>query len=258
MQKAGVRIQMRVLGALVIREMITRYGRSSLGFAWAILEPAAFIALLSVLFSQIAHTPPLGQSFVMFYATGYVAFHWFHDISNVSARSVFVNRPLLAFPPVTPLDTVFARFLLQSVTGFAVALLIFGASIAFFVDQFLVNPAPILLSFVLACILGLGAGLANCWAFAHSRSWELIWGIVSRPLFLVSCVFFTFESMPAFVRDVLWFNPLIHLVGLVREGFYPTYDASHVSVVYVLAVGLALITAGLFAIRLTPCRLVSP
>lgn len=258
MQKANLQIHARVLWALMLREMITRYGRSSLGYAWAVLEPAAFIALLSLLFVQIAHTPPVGRSFVLFYATGYVAFHWFHDISSVTARSVFVNRPLLAFPPVTPLDTVFARFVLQVLTSIAVALVIFGTVLVVFVDQVLLDPAPLLLGFGLAAALGLGVGLTNCWLFAQSRSWELLWGVVSRPLFLISCVFFTFSSMPAFVREVLWFNPVVHVVGLIQAGFYPAYDASHVSPGYVLGVSIGLIGLGLIALRLAPARLVSP
>ena len=58
-------------------------------------------------------------------------------------------------------------------------------------------------------------------------------------------MFFTFASLPTFAREVLWWNPLIHLVGLMRAGFYPIYDGSHVSVLYVLALSLGLIAAGL-------------
>jgi len=64
--------------------------------------------------------------------------------------------------------------------------------------------------------------------------------------------------MPGFVRDVLWWNPLIHIVGLMRAGFYPVYDAAHVSPGYVLAVALALMVAGLAGLRLAAGRVVTP
>ena len=255
---SGLRTQGRVLGALILRETITRYGRSPLGFLWAVIEPAAFIALLSLLFSQIAHTPPAGRSFLMFYATGYVAFHWFHDIASVTARSVQVNRPLLAFALITPLDTVLARFLLQALTGIAVGVIIFGTILWVTGEPVRIEPVNLMASFALAALLGLGVGLANCWLFACSRTWELTWGVISRPLFLVSCVFFSFWSMPAMVRDVLWYNPLIHSVGLLRAGFYPGYETAHVAPGYVLAIALALGLGGLFAIRAAPARLASP
>jgi capsular polysaccharide transport system permease protein len=83
----------------------------------------------------------------------------------------------------------------------------------------------------------------------------MVYGILSRPLFLISAVFFTFESLPGPAREVLWWNPLIHLVGLMRAGFYPIYDASHVSVLYVLALALALIVAGLLLMLASANRL---
>ena len=254
----ALRQQGRVLFALMMREMVTRYGRSPLGYVWAIIEPAGFIAFLSVLFAQIAHAPPVGRSFPLFYATGYVAFHWILDIANVTGRSVHVNRPLLAFPAVTPLDTVLARFLLQALTGLAVAGLIFGAILAIFPDQVRLDPAPLMLAFALAALLGLGIGVLNCWAFAHSKSWELAWGVIARPIFLISCVFFSFASLPAFAREVLWWNPVVHIVGLMRAGFYPIYDPAHVAPGYVLGVGLGLLLAGLLGLHFGRARLVEP
>ena len=248
----------RVIAALMLREMVTRYGRARAGYLWAVLEPAAFIALLSVLFTQIAHRPPLGHSFALFYASGYVAFHWVFDISSVTARSVHVNRPLLAFPAVRPLDTVLARFLLQALTGLAVAAVIFGAVIAVFAPGTRVDPGPLLGAWALASALGLGIGVVNCWLFALSKSWELAWGVLSRPVFLISCVFFTFASLPGFAREALWWNPVVHVVGLVRTGFYPAYDAAHVAPGYVLALAGAFTLAGLLAFRGAAARLVSP
>ena len=36
---AGWRIQRRVIGALMIRELITRFGRENIGFLWVMVEP---------------------------------------------------------------------------------------------------------------------------------------------------------------------------------------------------------------------------
>ena len=247
----------RVLHALMLREMATRYGRSRLGYVWAVLEPVGFIALLSLVFAQIAHAPPVGRSFPLFYATGYVAFHWFHDISSVVGRSVHVNRPLLAFPAVTPLDTVIARFVLQSLTGLAVAIVIFAAILAVTPDQVRPSPVPLLMAFATAAGLGLSVGLFNVWAFALSRTWELAWGLISRPLFLISCVFFSYWSLPLHIRDALWWNPLVHVAGSMRAGFYPGYEATHVSPSYVLAVAAGLALVGLMGLRLAPGRVVA-
>ena len=251
-------VHLRVLHALLIREMNTRYGRSFFGYLWAVLEPVGVIALLTVLFLQIADAPPYGQSFALFYASGYLAFHWVVDISSVTARSVHVNRPLLAYPSVTPLDMVLARLILQSLTGLAVAGLIFTGIYTTSGEQVTMSPWPILQSFCLAVLLAAGLGIFNCWAFAVSGGWELFWGVLSRPLLLVSCVFYSFGSLPAQVRDVLWFNPVVHIVGLLRTGIYPVYDQVHVAPEYVALVAMILLLAGLIGLHATRPRLAMP
>lgn len=251
-------VHLRVLHALLIREMITRYGRSSLGYLWALLEPVGIITLLTLLFLQIADAPPYGQSFALFYASGYLAFHWVIDISSVAARSVHVNRPLLAFPSVTALDTVLARLILQSLTGLAVAALILGGIFAGSGDALVLAPGPVLQSFLLAVLLAAGIGIFNAWAFAISKGWELVWGIVSRPLLLVSCVFYSFESLPAEAREVLWFNPVIHVIGLLRSGLYPVYDGNHVAPGYVILISLVLALPGLIGTRAVRARMAAP
>jgi capsular polysaccharide transport system permease protein len=70
------------------------------------------------------------------------------------------------------------------------------------------------------------------------QAWQGIWSILTRPLLLLSGVIYLFQTIPQPFRDWLWFNPLIHIVGLMRAGFYPNYDASYVSVHYVALISL--------------------
>ena len=246
----------RVLFALVMREMTTRFGRSAAGYLWALVEPVAFIALLSLAFSQIAHSPPVGRSFPLFYATGFIAFSFYNDIASLTGRSVNVNRPLLNYPAVTVLDTVLARFLLQALTGLTVAALVFAGILTIFDDPVDLAPVPLVTAFALGAFLGVGVGLVNNTLFALSRGWEVVYGVISRPVLFISCIFYTFESLPLFAREILWWNPVVHLVGLMRRGFYPVYDGAHVSVLYVLALALGLTVLGLTLLAALGNRLV--
>ena len=72
----------RAVGALILREMATTHGKSPGGFLWAIAEPVAAIALLSFAFSLIFVAPPLGRDFALFYATGFLPFFLFLDVSQ--------------------------------------------------------------------------------------------------------------------------------------------------------------------------------
>ena len=71
--------------------------------------------------------------------------------------------------------------------------------------------------------------------------------VVTRPLFIMSGVFFVFEDLPQEVQRFLWFNPVFHVTGRLRQGFYPTYAADYVAPAFVVILGLAL---GLFGMLL--------
>jgi capsular polysaccharide transport system permease protein len=94
-------------------------------------------------------------------------------------------------------------------------------------------------------LTGLGVGLINCLLMGMFQVWERIWAVLSRPMFLISGVFFLYDDMPRVAQNILWWNPLIHGTGLVRIGFYPTYNGSYISLPYAFGVPLTLITLGL-------------
>ncbi len=235
----------RVLAALMVREMITRYGRSWGGYVWAILEPLGVIAILTFTFSQFIKTPPIGVSFALFYATGYIPYHFFSEISNAAGTAVQLNRPLLQFPMVTPIDTVLARFLLSFLTLIVVSVILFWGIFLIVDDPAQVSLPKVVVAFAGAALLGLGIGCLNAFLFAMLPVWRQIWGILTRPLFIVSCVFFTFQSLPEAIQQILWWNPLVHAVGAARVGFYPVYDASYVSFAYLYGCGASALLLGL-------------
>lgn len=243
----GPRFQsVRVLFAMIMREMNTRYGRTWGGYIWAVIDPVGMILLLSLAFSQFIPAPPLGESFVVFYATGYLPFHFYFEISNSTSDAVRFNKPLMQFPAVTPLDAVLARFFLSLLTLIVVNAVVMAGIAVFFDWPRGLNFAWVLSALMVAGTLGIGVGVLNCVLFAFFPVWQRVWTVINRPLFLISGVFYTFESMPQDIQSLLWFNPLVHVVGLMRRGFFPTYDASFVNLTFVIGLGLGCFVIGAY------------
>src|SRR5690554_1518437 len=94
----------RTVFALMLREMSTRYGRSLGGYIWAILEPLGGVFVLALAFSMLLRTPSLGNSFILFYATGFVPFTLYQNISNTVARALIFSKTLMQYPAVTWAD----------------------------------------------------------------------------------------------------------------------------------------------------------
>lgn len=239
----------RVIAALVLREMSTRYGRTPGGYIWAFLEPAGMIVILGLAWELLARAPSLGTSYFLFKATGLLILQMFTVLGNAVGHSMTFSKPLLFYPRVTWIDAVIARFILNSLVVLAVATVILtGVMVAEQIGAPLVWP-KIVLACVLALGLGLGVGVLNCFLFVRFPVWQQIWAIATRPLFLVSGVVILFEEMPAFAQAVLWYNPLFHITGIMREGFYTLYRPDYVSVLYVSLWIMVPMLAGLLLLR---------
>lgn len=239
-QKTG-----RTILALVLREMSTTFGRSPGGYLWAVLEPVAAIALLTVIFSIAFKSPALGSNFPLFYATGYLPFALFLDVTNKTAASLRFSKPLLSYPAVTFLDAILARFLLNFITHIIVAyIVLIGIFVAFEIRSVASFP-HLINAFSMAGCLALGVGTFNCYLITRFQVWERVWMILTRPLFIISGVFFTPENIPEFYRGYLMWNPIVHPISEMRRGIYSTYDGTYVSPIYIYGIAAVTFAIGL-------------
>ena len=236
---------MRAILALMLREMATTYGRSPGGYLWAVLEPLGGIAILTLIFSFGFSAPSLGINFPIFYATGILPFMMFNSVCNRVSTSLLFSKALLAYPAVTFVDALLARFVVNTVTQGMVGYLVFGGILMIYDTRTLPQPMLIAQSFALTALLALGIGTLNAYLIARFAVWQMVWSILTRPLFLISGIFFLFNAMPRMMQEFLWFNPLVHVVGIMRAGFYPSYSANYASSGYVIFVSMVCFGVGL-------------
>ena len=241
----------RIVSALLIREMASRFGNKPGGYVWAFLEPAGYVMLMTVVFGAITHAPALGDSFPLFFATGYIAFHFYHATLGYIGGALGGNKALLNYPNLAPIDTVVARFVLQMFTNGFVAVAVFLLIIQFEMRTTPnINWAPLLHAATLGGLMALGVGMSNTVLFLRFPFYESVYGIVSRPLMLVSGIFFIPDGLPPPYRDIVLINPLIHLVTLFRTGFYPEYRATSLDLGYLHAVVVVSLFSGMLLFSL--------
>ncbi|MGL4823127.1 MAG: ABC transporter permease, partial [Plesiomonas shigelloides] len=240
---------LRVIFALLMREMTTSFGRSKLGYLWAVLEPVGGIAVLTLGFSILFRQPPLGDSFALFYATGFIPFACYTNTYAQVSSALKANRSLLFYPAVTFIDVIIARVLLVVLTQFAIWTIVISGILLFENTGAHLDISRIALSFISAIAVGTAIGLVNATLFELIPSWQQIWGILNRPIFFLSCIFFVFESMPPGIQTFLWWNPLVHVIGTMRDGVYSEYAGDYISLLYVIAFALVLAVIGLLNMR---------
>ncbi|MCB6178375.1 ABC transporter permease [Rhodobacter sp. Har01] len=235
----------RAVGALMLREMATSYGRSPGGFLWAILEPVAGIAILTFAFSFFFAAPPIGTSFELFYATAMLPFTLFTTVANRVSGALVFSKPLLSYPVVTFVDAILARFLVNLLAEILVFFIVITGVLLLFETRAVMDIGRIAEALALAAFFALAVGTLNAYLFLRFHAWHVIWSLISRPLFLVSGGLVLFERMPEALQAALWWNPLVHVTGIMRSGFFPDYPDSYTSALYVCGVSMALLLFGL-------------
>lgn len=249
MLNEALKIQFRVVAALVFRETRVRFGRSQLGYLWAIANPIAWIVILSALFSIRGNSAPYGDNMGLFVALGIVPFRLFAALANQCGSAIDANKALLNFPIVKELDTIIARAILEVAT-FILILAIIIAGMIFFTGA----PLPhdllkIGVGIGGLCLFGGGVGIINAVMTEKIPSWMNTYRLISMPLLWVSGIFFSLESLPDMFRSILIWNPIIHGVEYVRLGYFQNYRDSYLDLSYLYGLGLVLVLVGLAAER---------
>ena len=241
----------RVVLALVLREMATRYGRSPGGYVWAVVMPMGAVVMLTLIlaYGLRIRNPSLGVNFPLFYATGVLTLMLYQNVTGVVSGAIGYSRPLLRYPGITFVDAILARLLLEVLTKAVVMYILFGLLLLVFDTRTILHLPSILLAFAMATAVGFGVGCLNAYLFPVYPLWASVWGILTFPMFLLSGVFYIYEDLPRLGQQVLWWNPVLHATGQMRAGFYPTYDPTYISSVYVFGFAVVPMVLGLTLLR---------
>jgi ABC-type polysaccharide/polyol phosphate export permease len=243
-------IQWRVLHALMLRELITRFGRENLGVLWLVGEPMIFTLGVAALWSAagLAHGGT-GIPIVAFAITGYSSVLMWRNAASHCSAGIESNKALLFHRSVLVIDVLLTR----------IALEIAGATMSFIVLSFvfiyigLMNP-PVDLLLVLEGWLMLawfGASLAlligGGTAFSHIV--HRIWQPVAYLLFPMSGAAFMVEWMPTKLQSVVLLLPMVHGVEMIRQGYFGDVVRTHYDLGYMATCCLVLSLASLYVVR---------
>jgi len=241
-------VQRRVIGALIIREMQTRFGRHNLGFLWLFGEPMLLALAISALHSASGHHLPNGISIFVFSVMGYVPFFMFRAIVNRAAGAIHSNLTLMFHRQVKILDVLIARSVLEaaSCTGVIVIILVvFGAVMG----EWPANPLLLGYAMLLAALIGHGLGLLVAVLTASSEAFDRLVHAFTYIMMPLSGAFFMVDILPPETREMFLWIPLPHIHEALRDGFFGDRITSHYDLGYATAWVVLLNMLGLAALR---------
>ncbi len=212
---------LRVLHALILRDMRTRFGGSHWGYAIVVLWPVCHVFML-VLIYTFRHVPaPIGDSRALFFASGAVPVLAVQYISREVMKAVGQNRPLTYYPQVKLIDVVFARLLVEIVSGFLSLLTVAAILVAVGIDPRPADAFTAICGYLCAIMLGLGIGTINVSIAAFFPAWQIGYLLFTIVIYITSGVMFLPNFLPEKIYYILKFNPAVQVIEWVRLGYYP-------------------------------------
>ena len=237
-------IQLRVINALLRREVLTRYGRDNIGFLWLFVEPMIFIMAMTIMIAY-KNLYMSGIPAIPFLVTGYSSVLMWRNAANRCSKAIVPNISLLYHRNVTVLDLFLARIVLE-IAGASMALIVI--STAFITMGYMAWPVDILTMIVgwfLLAFFAVGLGLIVGALTEMSDGFERIWQIITLAAFPFSGAFFMVQWLPASVQDFVLWLPMVHGVELMREGYFGVMVNAHYSISYLVVVNFFLLLVGL-------------
>lgn len=248
----SLRVQVRVIRALLIREMLTRYGRHNIGFLWLFVEPMLFTLGVTALWTFIGLHRESPIPIVAFALTGYSAVLLWRNMPARCVAAIEPNLALLYHRQVRLMDVFLARILLE---GMGATISFIVLSTVFIATNWLSPPEDLLKVicgwFMLAWF---GGALALLLGSLSGRS-ELVdklWHPASYLLFPLSGAAFMLDALPPAGRDFLLWLPMVHGTEMIRDGYFGSLVRTHYDIWY-FAGSCAVLTA----LALTQERIVS-
>ncbi|NVN36560.1 ABC transporter permease [Komagataeibacter swingsii] len=246
---SGFRTQWHVLGALIIRELHTRFGRDNVGFLWIMLEPSLLTLGVSAIHAAEGPFIHMGMPTGSFIVSGYTFFCLFRSVVNRSGGAIEANRTLLYHRIVTIFDILLSRALLEAASTI-LAVIFLSLLMQMFSYGFLPQ-RPLLMIWGLFLMVWFSFGLSMILA-AYSEKSSTIERLAHPMMYLsmpISGAFSIQQTMPDPFRWYLSWFPTTEMFEFIREGQFDFYESDYTYPFYVIAWCLALTYIGLISIK---------
>lgn len=245
----SLKIQGRIIHALFMRELLTRFGRHNIGFLWMFVEPMMFTIGVTILWTALGASHGSDLPIAVFALTGYSAVLLWRNMPGRTIGAVHPNASLMYHRNVRLIDIFLARVLLE---GAGATMSFIVLSIFFISVEWIAPPEDVLKViggwlmltwFAIAAALFLGA------VSERSELVDKFWHPASYIFFPLSGAAFLVEALPKQMQDIVMIVPIVHCVEFLRDGYFGSHFHAHYDMVYVAEVNLGMTLLALSQVR---------
>ncbi len=238
--------RLTIIKALIMRDLLSRFGRGNLGFFWAILEPMILATGVMLIWSFFQDVNAPGINVVTFVITAYLPLtlsrHLIGPLSRIGHNSVniFYHRT------VTYGDVLVARVLVEVMSSTLALVFIYFVTVSLGIIKPAYDLPLALLGWIYTgWFYGGVALLASAW----TEYWEPAEKFIQPGQYLampLSGVFYLVDWAPHWAQQLLLLNPAVSCFEMFRAGFFGPGITTHYDIPYLTAwcIGLSILGSG--------------
>lgn len=245
LKRSRLQIWGDVIFALFVREIRSGFN-DKFGLSWALINPVVFIFVLSFIRGRMDGGETHNMPTFVFMAYGMLIIQMFLSMWAGTSSSLRKSKSLFAFRQVQPISAFVASGLFESLVKLAVFLTILLIMYLLSMEVEIADPLELLFCFTQVSVVAFSLGMLFGLAEQYVKEITKLKGLIQRPLFFISGVFFSLQDVPREYWHYLNWNPVLHGIELAREAAYPGYGAVGVSNFYLGASTLILFSLALF------------
>jgi capsular polysaccharide transport system permease protein len=238
----------RILGALMMREMTTRFGRDGIGFLWLIVEPLAFCVGVMVLWALTKPTYEHGIRVAPFVMTGYMALVMIRHQVGLSATALQANIGLLHHRQVAPLHILLSRNLLEIAGATGAFIVVYVALLALGQVDLPSNYLLLYAGWFLLAWMGMGFALLLAGLAMRFEAVERIVPLLTYLLIPLSGVFVMVAWIPYKYQEPYLLVPFPNAIEMIRAAVFGEFVETHYHIGYGLATATLMNILGMLLI----------
>lgn len=248
-------IQARIVHALLMREIITRFGRNNIGFVWLFLEPILFTLGIAAIwtFTRTAHGSQISPA--EFALTGYSCLLIWRNVTSRCIKAIEPNMALMFHRNVKVIDILIARCMLE-IVGVSASFLLLGLGLAIFgYMQYPENVLLLMSGWVLFCWFAIAMGILVAALSEVSPLMDRFWHIAVYLMFPFSGAVFLLQWFSPAIAEALMLVPMVNLTEMVRDGYFGSLFTARYDIEYACAVNISLTLLAMASLKYSRRRL---
>lgn len=218
--------------ALFLREMYESVGVKKIGYFWLFFDILFVVVVFAGLKSQIRGSYTPGLDIVTFIAVNIMAFYFFKTTVKMLMNSFSDNKSLFDYRQVKPVDALFSKFLFNFYTRILATFIMLFVGAYFEFDLSIKDFNMVMFSIAWLALFSLSIGLLCAVLASFFEVAKKLVGYMMLPLLFTSAVFYTVESLPPYLRELIVYNPVVHFMEMLHGSYFHVLDTKYVDYVY--------------------------